>query len=221
MRLLSDEELLSKLPTPNLVGFADDVTWHDLVVLTNPRYPASEKMIAAQWVAYCWFRNPIAPQRWSAIGPAIRQEIQERAAANGTTPEMELRASVVQALFVAEGEQPVDFVSSAPRQAFLRRLNNLVVEDLLGPDWRHRPLADIGGLEDILVEQADHAGEVEVALDLESMIARAHLGEKEAQIVRAIYEGEQPDEIAEKLGKKPGAVRTALSRARSKLRMPR
>jgi DNA-directed RNA polymerase specialized sigma24 family protein len=220
--LLTDEELLSKLPTTHLVGMDETVVWHDLFVLIDSRYPDEERWIAAQWIAYCWFRKPIAWQRWRVIGSAVNQELAARAKANGTSSQTELRACVAQALFLA-GKEPVDFAGPGPRKAFLRRLNNLVVEDLVGPGWReqNRAIVDIGELEGVLAEQSDLAGEVEVALDLERAINRARLGRKEAQVLKATLEGGSVDEIAAKLNMASGSVRTARSRARTKLRAAR
>lgn len=216
--LMSDAELLSKLPTPALVGLDDDITWHDLIVLIDHRYPDSEKLMAAQWIAHCWFKKPIAPQRWQAIGPAIRRALRKRAKANGRNPQTELKASVGHAIYLAS-EEAVDLTELGPRKVFRKRLNNLVAEDLLGPGWRDRPYVEIGELEEVLVAQVHFPGEVEAALELESRIAKAGLSQMEGEILKKIYQGEMPDDIAAHLGKKPGAIRTALSRARSKLRV--
>jgi len=219
---MTDEELLSRLPTMHVVGMDETVVWHDLFVLTDPRYPDKERWIAAQWIAYCWFSKPIAWQRWRVIGSAVNQELAVRAKANRATRQTELRACVAQALFLA-GKEPVDFAEPGPRKAFLRLLNDLVVEDLVGPEWReqNRGLVDIGELEEVLAEQVDLPGEVEAALELEQRVTLAGLAPKEAQVLMATIEGRSSDEIAKSLNMTSAAVRTARSRARSKMRATR
>ncbi len=223
MRLLSDKDLVSKLPTPHLVGLDETVTWQDLFVVANPKYDDSEREIAAQWIGHCWLRRPIAPQRWAVIGRAVMEELAARARANGTHPEIELKASVVTALFLS-AKEAVDFSDPGPRKAFWRRLNNLVVEDLLGTEWRkHRATDEIDGLEEFQIEafladKANHHSEVEIGLDVERIVARARLGTREAQVINAILQGEATDKTAARLGVNPGAVRTAHSRALKKIK---
>jgi DNA-binding CsgD family transcriptional regulator len=216
------EELLSTLPTPCGVGLDETVVWHDLFVLVDSRYPQRERWVAAQWIAYSWFKKPIAPQRWRAVGPAVKRELTSRAKTNGTSPRIELQTCVAQALFLA-GHEPVDFAEPGPRQAFLRRLNDIVVEDLVGPDWRelHHPKVDIGALESVLAAQIDLPGEVEAMLELEALIAKSQLGPREAEVLSKACEGKKPAQIAMELGVTPSSVRTALSRARGKLRANR
>lgn len=216
--LMHDLDLLEELPTPALVGVDYDVTRHDLAVLTDPHYPPSEKETAAQWIAYCWFRNPIDRQRWYDIGLDITRELCERADANDTTPQAELKACVVQALSAAEAQEPVDLISPEPRKVFIRRLNERVVENLLGQDWRDRTTTDVTGLESVLADLAGCLGDEEASLDLENIIARSRLEETEALIVRAICDGDQEEEIAAELGMTPAAVHAALSLARQKMK---
>jgi DNA-binding CsgD family transcriptional regulator len=217
----TEEEFLSRLPTTHLVGMDETVVWHDLFVLIDPRYPDTERYDAARWIAYCWFKKPIAPQRWQVVGYSVKLELEARAKANRTTGQAELTASVTNALFLA-GSEPVDLGEPGPRKAFLRKLNNIVVEDLVGPGWRQRHrTVDIGEFQDVLAEKTDLLGELEVALELENRIATARLGPKEAHVVRATMEGWNASDIAASLGTTPASVRTTRSRARTKLRTSR
>lgn len=102
------------------------------------------------------------------------------------------------------------------RTRVLRRLNNMVVEDLLGADWRNRDKADSEGLAELLAENVELA-ELEAVLDLDTLMARARLSDREKVLIWDAYEGEKPHETARKLGIKPGTARTALSRARDKM----
>lgn len=192
------------------------VTWFDLVVLDDPRYRNENRVAAVRVLAKQWYRRPIAPQRWNAIEASVLEALKNRASANGTTPPHELAKSVENSLHLA-----IDYADGifapGPRHAFHRKLNNLVVEDLLGPKWREKPTIDIGELEEVLEEQANQA-EVEAKMELEARVASTNLSSDEEQIIWAIFHGETPGDIAVRLGKTPEATRKALSRARKKLR---
>lgn len=204
-------------PTPGLVGFdPTGVTWHDLSVLENPRYPQAERVAAVEWVAKCWYGRPIAPQRWQAIGPGVRRELDARAEAHGTTPEEELKRSVVNSLLLAVDDAGGIF-NPGPRKVFHRKLNDLVTEDLLGPSWRKKAHEAIGELENVLAEQFEHG--VETAIDLDALISKAELGKREAEIVAAVRQGERLVEVADRLGIKKGTARVALHRACKKMQI--
>ncbi len=191
------------------------ITWHDLIVLEDPRYPDRDRAAVAQVITDRWYRRPIAPQRWNAISKSARDELNNRALVNGTTPQKEIARSAEDALFLAV-EQAGGIFTEGPRLAFHRRINDLVVEDLLGPSWRDDREIDIGELGDVPDEQANQA-EVEAAMELETRIIAAKLSAQEKEIVWAIFRGERSTEVAARLGKKPEAIRTSLNRARKKL----
>ena len=202
------------------------VTWHDLIVLDDEKAKPADRVAAIKWIANIWFKRPIAPQRWRKVGPRASEALKSRAKANGTTREQELRLAVEQALLLAldRADSAGGIFAPGPRQKLWRGVNNLVVEELLGPGWRERPTADIDAvideaeeLEEFFAIQANQA-EIEAVMDLDSRIVKAELTEMEGQVVTAIFHGFQPRDIAATLHKKPGAVRTALSRARKKLR---
>jgi hypothetical protein len=116
-----------------------------------------------------------------------------------------------------------------------RRVNDLVTEDLLGPEWRRRPVEDRFGLEQALTELFETPLEGEIAaqledpsatdafcqveehLEIEAMISRASLGPREAEIIAGLQSGERLTEIANRLRIKPGAATVAASRAKRKL----
>ena len=223
---MTDNDKPKRPPTPGLVGLSNVVLWHDLIVMasgpTERRWPDPERMAAVEWVADRWYRRPIAPQRWQAIGPAVRRELKERAEAQGTSPEKEFKRSVINSLLLALDEAGGIFtpgIRKTPglRKAIIRRLNDLVVEELLGSDWRRTPPEDIGQLEDLVVEELEHL-KVEAALTLETLISKANLGKREAEVIAAALQDESPAEMAAKLDIKPGTARTALHRALKKLK---
>ena len=133
-------------------------------------------------IARKWFRRPIAAQRFAALDQRILTALKERADAHGATQEAELKESVTQALLLALGEMEDigGILAPGPREALHRRLNRLVADDLLGPDWRHVPSEDIEnlreleyreelkGLQEFLLVKAGYA-ETEMALVFFSM----------------------------------------------------
>ena len=214
----SDKDKPERYPTPGLVGFdPTGVTWRDLDVLDNPSYPQAERVAAAEWVAECWYGRPIAPQRWQAIGDAVRRELEARAKANGTTREKELNRCVANSLLLAV-DQAGGIFTPGPRRAFHTKLNNLVTEDLLGPGWRERAHEDIAELENFLVDQFEHALLVETVVELDALMSKAKLSKRETEMFMAVLQDERPGEAAARLDITEGAARTVLSRARKKLR---
>ena len=103
------------------------------------------------------------------------------------------------------------------RKQFLRRLNNLVTEDLRGSDWRHVPSQDLESLEELISEEAGHA-EVEARLTLDALVSKAELSKAEAEIVTALRRDFNLTEAAEMLGIKAEAARVRWHRAKKKLR---
>lgn len=227
-------------PYAGWVGAANHETWHDRIAIIDTRLPGKDREAAARLFANRWFRKPIARQRWAALAPALCEELARRAEDHDTSGREELKRCVIVALtemfnepvpddlseheaidFLVRFDDHDEFEDGAPvpglRTRVLRRLNNMVVEDLLGSDWRNRDKADSEGLTELLAENVELA-ELEAMLELETRKARAKLTEHERALIQDAYEGEKPHETAKKLGIKPGAARTALSRARKKLR---
>jgi hypothetical protein len=105
---------------------------------------------------YPWFaaglapflRRPISPQRWARWRYELLGELHERASLNGTTAEEELLRAAAAAARIAQLEGR----SLEPRQQgewmswYRRRIQELVTDDLLGPGWRERELAEPIGL---------------------------------------------------------------------------
>jgi DNA-directed RNA polymerase specialized sigma24 family protein len=209
------------------------------------RSPDSDRMEAAKWIADNWRLNrPIAPQRWQAIGPAVMQELVARACVHNSSPEAELANSVAGALLQSIDElggiltacqsrsgQPVPF-----RVAVRSRVNDLVTEDLLGSNWRKYPGEEKLALEEalnrafgesplegkIVAQLEDPAAaeafrQIEDCLELEAIVNQTNLGEREAEIIAGLRNGEQLTDIAERLGIKPGTANVASSRALKKL----
>ena len=197
----------------------DGVTWTDLFVSEDPRFPDVDRIASIDWIAKKWFARPIAPQRFMALDQRILTALKDRAGAHGTTPEAELQQSVIQALLLALGEMEDigDIFAPEPRKEIRKRLNRLVVEDLLAPDWEHVPSQDLESLEDLISEEATYA-EVEATLELDSLIAKAPLSKAEAEIVTVLRQGFNFKEAGDYLGIKEGTARARWHRAKQKLR---
>ncbi len=201
------------------------VTWFDLIVFEDPCSPEADRMAAIHWLAEKWFRKPIARQRFRALAPRILAALGERAQTSEATPQAELKRAVIQALLIALGELEKigGIFAPEPRQQFLRRLNNLVVEDLLGPKWRRAPnevaYEDAETLQELLSEEAVYAEvEVEAALDLDALVSKAGLSKAETEVVMALRQSPSLTDAAEKLGIKPGTARVRWHRAKEKLK---
>jgi hypothetical protein len=208
------------------------VTWLDLIILDSgkrgrPEHvrPDKERMEAAQWIADKWrlAKRPIAPQRWQAIGGTVLAELKRRASAHGTTPERELKDCVISALIQSIGLAG-GIVTADLRCTLRTTVNDLVTEDLLGPQWWRRPAEDSVGLSDAVSDLLqDEPTETELVdvlederalasyralearLELEAMTMRAHLGPKEAEVLAAVRAGERIAEYADRVSTRPGA----------------
>lgn len=224
---MSDQDKTPRYPTAAGVGLSRHVVWQDFIVLEdrlhdNPRYSDKQHQEAVEYLADKWFEKPIARQRWNAFHPALRDELNARAKEFGTTWQTELKKCVVQSFLIAV-DAAGGIMTPEPRKAFLKKLNDLVTEDLLGPGWRRRHKNV--GLEDLLAEGLDnvlphlpsHGGEVEAKLDLEAAMAKAALTEIEVEIVEFMRRGESLADVAKNLGIREGTARQRLHRARNKM----
>jgi hypothetical protein len=220
--MASNRDISSEMTgSSGLVGLdTDGVNWADLIALDDC-CPASERerIAAIEWIAGKWFSKPIAPQRWRAVAPRIKDELNNRAMANGTTPEKELKACVWQALLIAVDE--VGGVLTADFRGNVRAtLNDLVVQDLLGPDWQQTPPEDIETLIEVLPDLAaqDIQAELETAIALDTVTSKARLTKHEAKVVAAVRETGSIADAGRRLGVKPAAARVAFHRAVKKLK---
>lgn len=225
---MADKHKSRIAPLSEWIGMdSGGVTWLDLMVFEDPCSPEADRMAAIAVLAEKWFKKPIARQRFNALAPHILAALGKRAQTSGTTPQAELKRAVMQALLIALGELEKigGIFAPEPRKQFLRRLNDLVVEDLLGPNWRRapseeayeEPYEDAETLQELLSEEAGYA-EVEVAFDLDVLVSKAGLSKAETEMVMALRQSPSLTVAAEKLGIKLGAARVRLHRAKEKLK---
>lgn len=199
------------------------VTWLDLMVFEDPRLPEADRMAAIGWLTKKWFRKPIAWKRFNAISPSLLAALAERANTSGVSPRAELKCAIIQALPIALGEMEEigGIFAPEPRKQFLSRLNDLVVEDFLGPKWRRTPnemtYEEAETLQELLSEEAGHA-EVEVRLTLDALESKAGLSEAETEVFMALRQSPSLTDAAEKLRIEPGAARARWHRANKKLK---
>ena len=221
---MADKHKSKSVPPSEWIGMdPGGVTWFDLMVFEDPCSPEADRMAAIAWLAEKWFKKPIAWQRFNALAPHILAALKGRAQTSGATPQAELKRAVIQALLIALGELDKIGGIFAPglSKQLLRRLNDLVVEDLLGPNWRRAPseetYEDAETLQELLSEEAGYA-EVEVALDLDALVSKAGLSKAETEVFMALRQGLSLTDAAEKLGIRPGAARVRWHRAKEKLK---
>ncbi len=158
---MTDEELLSRLPTMHVVGMDETVVWHDLFVLTDPRYPDKERWIAAQWIAYCWFSKPDIP--------AILALVTTHAILHQATRNRDAQARIVAALddYAAVRELVADVVAETAGASVPKAIRQTVaaVEQLRAEKYIHcegvglKAIADKLNLDKSTVSRRVHAAE--------------------------------------------------------------
>ena len=199
--------------------------WPSGLLLGNMRLIASRSAHDGSRTAMCrlvarqFFQRPIAAARWRFVEPVAL----DRAKKNGTTLRQEVAEATCQAIALIDLSE----VHSSPADSFerivSRRINDLVTEDFLGPEWRHR----IGQGKRLPreVDEADGAqattqSDEERILNRQygaGLIAKAMLSPREAEVLRAVAEGYRVEEWARSVGIKASGARTAYMRARRKI----
>jgi GGDEF domain-containing protein len=185
----------------------------DLFILFSQHRTRDEKMLAAERLAREWFVRPIAPQRFARYRERLGAELRHRAQAHGTSRPRELVHCVQSALVIAAQEiagLPA-FATELHFERIRRRVNDLVMEDLLGTDWR-------AGADE---RQSDEEGGIDIPLSAEVELALLAFSLREAELalIGALIEaGGDLTGAAVLLGKNPGAVRTAMHRLRKKMK---
>lgn len=178
-------------------------------------------------------------QRWEKVEPVLR----ERAKREDKTPETVLGESLEEAVWVSfnhfvrdaeQGSEATIHITSLMMQNLIPgtvapdirpRVNNWIIEDMLGPEWRDRNIDP--DTEAKLQEHArtmlSHSPDPE-RRTLSNLVARdlldhETLTERQRQVLRLHYLRElAPSEIADELGLTPSTIRSHLSNAHEKLR---
>jgi Sigma-70, region 4 len=175
-----------------------------------------------RYFAKDWFPRPVDPRRWSFVRPAALARAHE---------EGKLLAEVmIDATVAALALINVEDVKTSPERSFEREvrqlINDLVTEDFLGADWRHSlATARTGAPRETDWADVEDPGAAAVvdsvlaAEDLRALIARAKLSPREQALVTAVVvEGRTVAEWAREQGIEASGARTAMMRARRKLK---
>ncbi len=174
-----------------------------------------------QSLAENFYPRPVDRRRW----PAVRRAAEERARERRTTVERQLVEATAAAIALIA---PADVVSSPERtfeQAVRQRINELVTADLLGPDWRHcsgnrragEP-RDSDRCDDAASTSPSPEDHVIESEHLREWVGRAKLSPREREVLSAVADGWTVEEWARSQGIKASGARTALMRARRKLK---
>jgi len=187
----------------------------DLFSMVNVHTSEKERIEATDRLLSQYFRTPIHPFRWAAVGVIVIQEIRERAASHGVSFEEEYRRHVRASFHGVAMEAAGHFSFRQTREAIRsvkRALNDALTEDILGSDWRqksrHQEFVD--GEDG---NQAPDLNEVELSLLLRSK----NLTDSEVELGLLRLQGFSYTELAAQLKTTPGALRTAWHRTKKKL----
>ncbi|MGH7688844.1 MAG: RNA polymerase sigma factor [Gemmatimonadaceae bacterium] len=175
-----------------------------------------------RYFAQDWFPRPVDPRRWPAVRPA--------ALARARDEGKPLAEVMVDATVAALALINLEDAKTSPERSFeqeaRRLINDLVTTDFLGPDWRHDLETDRADaprethwadVEDLGAAAVDDT--VLAAEDRRALIARAKLSPQEQAVLTAVVdEGWSVAEWARTQGIAASGARTALMRARQKLR---
>lgn len=171
-------------------------------------------------------QRPIAPQRWRALRDSIDAALRERAAARTTSTERELRQAARAAISLvlngltvpARLLDPDDPKSPAARDFVLTavraKVNNLVTDDLLGPEWRHVYESDCDSL---YVAETQWQTDIEIDSELRRVLATLRGDEQSMEVLLSRYLGESWSETAARLEKSEPAIRQAWTRLKQRL----
>ena len=170
--------------------------------------------------------RPIAPQRWRALHDTIDHALSERAAILGVSKQQALRIMArASSLLTFNGLavparlfDPDEPKAPHAREYVLERVrsdvNNLVTEDLLGPDWRH-PVGLPADFEPI--SEYSLQDKLEIESEFRRVLAELQDDEQGLEIILGRYLEESWAETAQRLDKSEPAIRQAWVRLKRRI----
>lgn len=197
----------------------------DLVIIGHPWSEEAARLEAVQ--RFLSRHIPIAWQRWKALNTSFSKELQDAAESHKRSFEDELTYRALSGLFlVSQVLADIALADAIENEAELLRfiktqLNDEVTEDILGEMWRHEfePFEEFPSDERMrLPPPPDEISRVDAELTLSKILEISLSSEYEKTLVRLRSTDMSHEKIAEELGRTPGAVRAAFSRAMSKIR---
>lgn len=186
----------------------------DLKCLISQTSSDGEKLTAASRLLDGFFQRPIARQRWDWVFPRLVEEAHHR----NVSPEELLRLKALTALFVAAEIVTERVVMADSLKAVRAALNDLLTEDILGPNWRRHAKEENLEAAAGLSETSDELGDVESRLTLQGAALAAGLCETDTALLLSVYSGLEIKTAASRLGLTETAAHTRLHRARKIIR---
>jgi DNA-binding CsgD family transcriptional regulator len=207
-----------------------------LYAIFSPWRDPQEKLVAArQLYEHHLGHRPIHPKRWQFHYHRINRVLTEQAELHGTTRKKEFQVRAIQAIFVFAA----DIGSLTPAQAMWllpRKLSGLLLDDLIGNEWRTLETCKIEPLPcelppererqtrlcELPVERERQTRrEAQALLRLlttERQLARARLSRREKEVFALLCQGNTLGEAAERMGIAAATARVLRARASKKIR---
>jgi hypothetical protein len=157
----------------------------------------------------------IASQRW----PFVKSDLKMMARQHGRPTKKERALLITSAIFNAldaAGDLSITD-KEAISEAIQRRVNDLLTQDILGPEWRRKSKSEpLTGEEE--GPDLSTLREVETRLDVSGLIHKAHLSDREAELMGLLRKDEDISEAARTMGIEDSTARNLKSTALKKIR---
>ncbi len=207
-----------------------------LYTIFSPWRDPQEKLVAARRLYDNHLgHQPIHRKCWKFHYERINRALGEQAELHGTTREKEFRARAIQAIFVFAA----DIGPLTPAQSMWllpRKLSGLLLDDLIGNEWRALETCKIEALPcELPPEQERQTRPCELPVErerqtrreaqallrlltTERQLARARLSRREKEVFALLCQGHALGEAAERMGIAAATARVLRARAIKKIR---
>jgi hypothetical protein len=182
--------------------------------IANLEYSEAARVAASKRLVD-WIGRAIHPARWKQVRP----NLETFAKLHKQPAEAELQALMSARIFEAAEVAGAYRLAQeeAVRLALRARLGHLATQDLIGPEWRRGTRA-IPFEEEEHKNPADDIREIERRLTLDSLIARAGLSPREAELFALVRQHGSMEAVAHHLGIKQSTARVLSHRAGKRIR---
>lgn len=193
---------------------------YDIFVILNHGSKEKEKLEAANRLADGIYSYPIAKQRWKTI----TKDLYEQAELHGQSWETELKQRTITNLFIAVREIEEDIDLANLRQTIRTKLNEYVTDDIIQDKyWQaDKKLPYDEFTEQIIEATGGNKESLENMIDIEitllAIMEAACLSDRERSLLSDDMEEYRDTEIADRHGMSLPATKTAISRAKKKIK---
>ncbi len=196
---------------------ASDQIAADVGIILSPTLDPSLREIAAARLSKHIGGRPIPMRRWNARRQQFRSAIEGLASRYGTSAKAVVEDEIGRAVFlIAPALAFSIFIEDQESFRALRRLvSRSATESLLGPGWREQFVR--GTKKHVAATRPDPLAEVETRLQIARLIGKAHLTNRQAQVVGEILKGNSVAAVAKRLGIAPSTARVLCHRALKEL----